>query len=312
MTTGKACASDMDCVGPAGSAGTNRCSSDFNFTITGVKVEIYPTPICLPIVTMGQQTFVASCDPAPSNDPMGNLIHFCDGPDSPSSTGICIPNNPQQPLPMQGVCLPKCSFQIDGSKPAGCPGNDTCVPFTFELDNTTGTVSGFGYCYGSCANDSECAGLPPVGDAGPFVCQKDIGFCTNAPVARGVDGGAGSIGSPCTRTQGDPSDGGVGLCNCEYSPSTLNGYCTQSCVVGDPNSTCPEGYVCDNGSPPVIDFGDAGSFKLTAQNPKTPGLCIPKCTVPDSGVGVDGGPQCPEFSQCLNVTLQGPDCLFSQ
>jgi hypothetical protein len=204
---------------------------------------------------------------------------------------------------MQGVCLPKCTFKLDGSKPVGCPGKDTCLTFTVDLDSTTGAVTGYGFCQGSCTQDSDCA------QAGTgFVCQKDIGFCTNKPVARGGDGGPGSIGTQCTKAQAEPTTG-VGLCNCQFNSQSNNGYCTQSCVVGDQTYPCPQGYVCDNGSAPVIDFGDAGKFPQTMQNVDTPGLCIAKCTVPDAGTLEDGAAQCPPFGQCVNLTVPGPDCF---
>jgi hypothetical protein len=290
MTTGKQCKSDTDCKG---AAGTNVCSIDYNGgTVYGVtKVEIWPTPVCLPkIVSTG------NCDPAPSYDPTGSSIHFCDGPDNPSSPGICIPNNTQMPSPGQGICLPKCSFAPDGTAATGCVGHNTCVPFTFVLyDNDAGVPTpppvGYGFCQGSCQQDSDC------GDLGAnYHCQVDIGFCTTNPVVRNVDAGNG-VGGSCT----NPSGGQSTACFCAGSNTTGTGYCTSACVVG--GNACPDGYTCDNGFPGTLSFGDAGTFNYTKQTQGSVGTCFKPCTMADAATG------CPPNSTCQNISLVGPDCI---
>lgn len=296
-TTGKSCASTADCNG-------NACSNMYAFTVTNIKVQIWPQPVCIvPIPTAG-----GNCDPAPPTDPQGMGVHFCDGPDAVSSPGICLPNT-QPAQSMLGLCLPKCTFAMDGSAPSGCPSPDTCVPYTFILDQT-GAVTGYGFCQGSCTQDSDCKAL---GTSPAYTCQKDIGFCTSAPVARGVDGGAGSIGTACTKAQDN-----MGVCNCEYQQTgtTNAGYCTQACVVGDTNNPCPAGYICDDGLFPSLDFGDAGTFPWTSENAGTAGTCQATCTSPDAGgasdaaseAGSEAGAQCPPNSVCSGQTLKGPDC----
>jgi hypothetical protein len=302
-TSGKACKSAADCNG-------NVCSNQYAFTITNIKVELWPQPICIvPIPPPGGAA--GNCDPAPPTDPTGLSLHFCDGPDDPTAPGICLANNFQMPQSMQGFCLPKCTFKMDGSAATGCPAPDTCVPFTFVLDQT-GAVTGYGFCQGSCTQDADCSALGPT-----YKCQTDIGFCTTAPVARGeapADAGAeagavaGAIGSACTKAQND-----MGFCNCESGQAApMNGYCTRACVVGDANNPCPDGYVCDVGLGTDINFGDAGMFTLAADPKGSAGTCQAKCTVPDSGVGTDGGPQCPPASGCIGQTVVGPDCYPNQ
>ncbi len=313
-TSGKACASAADCNG-------NDCSNMYAFKVTNIAVQIWPQPVCLVPISAGGG---GNCDPAPPGDPQGMGIHFCDGPDDPSAPGICLPNtSPAQS--MMGLCLPKCTFKLDGSAASGCPSPDTCVPFTFILDQA-GAVTGYGFCQGSCTQDSDCKALGTT-----YSCQKDIGFCTNAPVARGEDGGAGSIGTACTKAQES-----TGLCNCEFQQSgaTNAGYCTHACVVGDTNNPCPAGYVCDNGLGPSIVFsGDAGTFTLAGETAGSAGTCQATCTLSDAGAGTDdggvseggvseggvseggasgGGAQCPGNSTCVATTLKGPDCYPPQ
>jgi hypothetical protein len=289
-TTGKPCAGDMDCNG-------NACSSDYAAKVTGVTVQLWPTPLCIVPIPVGSAT-IANCDPAPPTDPTGNLIHFCDGPDDPSAPGICLPNTTPATA-MDGLCLPKCTFGLDGSKASGCPGTDACVPYTFELDSMTNVVSGFGFCQGLCIKDADCSALGTS-----YKCQTDIGFCTMTTVTRGVADSGGAVGSSCTKATGD-----TGLCNCEYNITTNNGYCTQACLVGDTTNPCPAGYVCDDGFGGDVNFGDAGDFKLLKQTLGSAGLCLATCSVPDAGVGADGGAQCPPFGNCSSSTLVGPDCI---
>ena len=67
-----------------GGPGINKCSTAYEWTVTGIKVQLWPTPVCLtPLPTGGTNSF--NCDPAPSWDPMGAVIHTCDAPDVQNS-----------------------------------------------------------------------------------------------------------------------------------------------------------------------------------------------------------------------------------
>ena len=132
-TTGKKCSSDSDCH-PDGGAGVNMCSVDVGGTITGVTVQLWATPVCL--VPPSGSSAQGNCDPVPQGVDDG-LPHFCDGPDLATSPGLCLPFDLNNPQPGQGTCYPLCTFVLDGSKPAGCVGTDTCLPVSFVRDGTT-------------------------------------------------------------------------------------------------------------------------------------------------------------------------------
>jgi hypothetical protein len=298
MTTGKPCESDADCKGTSG-PGTNVCSIDYTFIVNGVKAQLWPTPLCLPRLPTTANS--GSCDPAPPYDPTGSSIHFCDGPDDPGSPGICIPNNTAAPVSGQGVCLPKCTFATDGSPATGCPGKDTCAPYTFVLPpGDAGAPApppvGYGFCQGSCQQDSDCTAAPPKGLGPGYSCQLDIGFCTKTPVVRAVDAGA-AIGDGCR----SPATGQSTACFCAANSTTQAGYCTSACVVG--GAACPSGYTCDNGFGGTLSFGDAGTYSYSKQTVGSVGTCYASCTHIDSGVG------CPPNSTCGSSTLAGPDCI---
>jgi hypothetical protein len=297
MTTGMPCTSDTMCKSANG-PGSNICSTGVGisnpfFGVSGASP--WPTPICMmKPPAAGSQ---GNCDPAPSYDPQGQELHFCDGPDDPSSPGICIPNNAQMPTSGAGFCYPKCTFAIDGSKQQGCIGADTCVPFTFVLFNNDAGVPqpppvGYGYCYGACQQDADCSGLGTG-----YKCQVDLGFCTKTPVTREADAG-GAVGAACT----NPSGGTSTACYCPANTTTGAGYCTSSCVVG--GNPCPTGYVCDNGLGGMVSFSnDGGDYTLAMQNPGTLGTCFEKCTAVDASAG------CPPNGLCSNASLAGPDCV---
>jgi hypothetical protein len=321
-TTGKPCTSDSDCVTATG-PGINTCSSDYGFSITDVTVALWATPVC--IVTPPQSAGEGNCDPAPQGN--DGLPHFCDGPDDPTSPGLCVPFDVNNPQPGQGVCYPLCTFAIDGSKATGCAGTDTCFPVTFLRSTSAGTVTGYGFCGGGCQQDSDCT---PLG-AG-FVCQTDIGYCTQKKVTR-----TKAIGTACTVSlTGAADDVTTGACNCDSDPMTGQGFCSSSCVVG--GLPCPGGWTCDAGFPNPLTFtsstGTTITVPLTAQNIGTPGVCRPACTLADAGVvdsgaapGADGGDDagsdaaatpivldggvggCPVNATCQNVDLAGPDCV---
>jgi len=310
-TTGKPCTTDSDCVTASG-PGINKCSIDYPQIITNVTVQLLPSPTCmLPLPTSG--TGIGNCDPAPPSDPSGMLIHYCDGPDDPTSPGVCVPGtNP--PASCAGTCLQQCTFPLDGSAQTGCIGKDTCFLFAFNVDTTTDAVTGVGYCQGSCQADGDCSGL----GAG-YVCQTDIGLCTKKLVTRTKQPGAACSAVPNTVAGNDSA---TGACNCLTDTTTNTGYCAVACIVGgDP---CPTGSICDNELPNAVQLPDGSVVTVTKENPGTPGSCMPVCSLTasaDSGAGgtVDSGlssadsgggsPGCPAASTCQDVTPVGPDCV---
>jgi hypothetical protein len=320
MTTGKVCTKDSDCVGDGG-PGVNVCSGDSTllFSVTNVPVMLEPTPVC--ILPPPTSTAVGNCDPAPNG--ADGLPHFCDGPDdiTKPGPGICIPFDPTNPQPNQGTCFPLCTFQSDGTKVSGCAGNNACVPFTFTFD-TNSVATGYGACQGGCQQDSDCSALGTG-----FVCQTDIGFCTNMPLTR-----TKTVGTSCSAA-GTTNDQTTGACNCVASSATDLGACATSCVVG--GLPCPNGLKCDSDllSPIVFVAEDGGmtSVPLT-QSPGLSGTCSAPCSFSDAGVpadagalldaapadaeadaGTDAAPAtsggCPPNLTCQAATSVGPDCL---
>jgi len=285
--TGERCDASSDCA----DGGTGPvCSNSFTQNVTGVPAQIFPAPVCiLPLPDGGG----GNCDPAPlDSDPDGLKVHYCDGPDDPSSPGVCVPFNPADPVPGMGACYPKCTFGTDGSAATGCAGGNTCAFLNYVLvtpadGGTTAdgghVAQGVGYCQGTCLTDADCAAL---GDGGAgYSCQKDIGFCTQDPVVR-----TKALGEACTK---DDSD--AGACNCFAGPSG-NGYCSTRCIVGvvgadagdggdGGGGACPAGWVCDTGQPAVATFfGLADSFPVAGPTVGMVGTCAPACTLPvDAG-----------------------------
>jgi hypothetical protein len=312
-TSGKACTTDADCTSPGG-PGINKCSNDFTFVVTNVKTQLVPDPICIvPPSNTG------NCDPAPASDPTGSGIHFCDGPDLPTSPGICFALT-QPPTSGEGACLPVCTFPLDGSggAPSGCVGKDTkntCFPFAFGFD-ASNNPTGYGYCQGSCQADADCSALGTG-----YVCQTDIGACTKTLVKRTKQVGQACSADP-TMTAGN--DNATGACNCLPDTTSNNGYCTTACVVGgDP---CQTGWICDNLQPSVLQDPDGTVITVTAENVQTPGVCMPACSLADGGTpattdagttgspvdagsGEGGSPGCPANSVCEMITPAGPDCV---
>jgi hypothetical protein len=307
-TTGKACTSDSECT----SADGDTCSSDYPVTAAGVIGQALPQPVCM------QSPESDNCDPAPASDPFGQDMHFCDGPDDPSSPGICLADNPTSPMSGMGTCMPKCTFATDGSAAVGCLAPDTCTPVIYQPSDS-GAIVGYGFCQGTCQKDADC---PPQSGVAA-TCETDVGICTTQPVTRSL-----AIGDACTF-----DDYQAGNCNCDPDPSSGTGFCITTCVVG--GTPCPVGWVCDTGIPAVLMIGN-GSLTLTTQNPGLAGMCLPACpaseavqsalVVVDGGV-VDGGAddaesldaalapdagagfQCPAGSTCTAGTVAGPDCV---
>ena len=270
-TTGKACSTDANCH--AG-ANVNRCSSDYPVTLANVSVQLWSTPVCiLPIpATTG------NCDPAPPSDPTGQRAHFCDGPDSPQSPGVCVPNTPGAPAGQQGLCYPKCTFAADGSPPTGCAGSNRCA--FLATTSTGGVVSGVGFCQSTCQADADCSAL-----GSGYVCQTDVGGCTQSPVNRSV-----APGIACTAANA--------ACTC-VSAGNAAGYCSTPCVVG--GTACPNGWVCDTGEPSTA-APDSGVSPFTQQNTGMAGVCLAACTAADAAV------TCPSNSTCASASVAGPDC----
>jgi hypothetical protein len=310
-TSGKACTMDSDCNG---GAGINKCSIDYEGTVTSLKVEFWPSPICLPALPMTAGG--GNCDPcgiSAGGTCADMAIWGCDSDpttlDPTSSPGLCLPNNATAPVAMQGTCIPRCQLALDGSKATGVTAPNTCVPYTF-LEPATGPIIGIGFIQGTCQADADCKGLGTG-----WVCQVDIGFCTQATAQKAR---TKTIGTACTSGTSTMSDSSTGACNCISANNATNmgtasatlfaGFCGSSCVVG--GTACPDAYICDAFYPSgPLQFGDAMAPALTMQNTGVAGSCIQPCTTVDAGTGADGGAQCPPNSQCLLQTLEGPDCL---
>lgn len=265
QTTGQPCSSDAMCWGANG-PGTNRCTIDADYvrTVAGVAVQLWPSPICLPPLPPAVGT-AGNCDPAPPSDPLGAIPHFCDGPDVPTSPGVCVPFSLNSPQSGQGICYPKCTFATSGGQSVGCAGNDTCVFYNFVLFGSS--ITGVGFCQGSCQQDADCVAL----GAG-YVCQSDLGFCTKSPVVRTL-----GMGESCAS-----ADANAGACNCYFNAVTDSGYCTTACVVG--GTTCPSGWVCDPAEPAVVSFvGVATTYPVGGATTGMVGTCVPACASTDGG-----------------------------
>jgi hypothetical protein len=318
-TTGKPCTTDADCNG---GQGINKCSNGMVVTlIAGMqRVQFLPTPVCL--MPGGNQ---GNCDPAPPTDPTGTFLHYCDGPDDSRSPGLCVPFDTQNPVSGQGHCEVQCSFVFDGSAPTGCIGKDTCTP-AYVVTDQTGAMSGLGWCQGTCEQDSDCSALNGPGDAGTWVCQTDIGFCTQRRIVRKKQ-----IGQACSQSA-RVNDLTAGNCDCSaVDPVTGNGFCTSSCIVGGSVNLCPAGWVCDNLTSNTLPDGTP----ITAENNDTPGQCMPVCSLgeggaPEAGTSEGGGQDgasdgssdasggtseasapltCPTGSTCQELTPVGATCV---
>jgi hypothetical protein len=308
-TTGKACTSDSDCTSTNG-PGINVCSSSFPGTVGNVTVQFWSTPVCIIPPT------TANCDPAPVGQAYGP--HYCDGPDLPTSPGICVPFDFASPVSGEGLCYPKCSFTVGGTA-TGCAGSNVCsLDWSFEPD--AGPIAGIGFCQSVCQTDADCASLGTG-----YGCQTDIGLCTQKKVTR-----TKSIGEACSvALDGGADDNTTGACFC-FSGSTGAGFCTSACVTG--GVACPNGWVCDSSE---TDMPFPGVTETTGTKDVS-GFCLPPCSLADAGTadaapllteastaddsGVDAAPvtpvdagaaasACPGTSTCQAGTLAGPDCM---
>ncbi len=268
-TTGKACTTDADCS-PTG-LGINKCSPSL-YTMSG---PVWPTSVCLPSV---------ACDPGADN-----FIHYCDGPDDPSSPGICYPNPNGG-----GDCFPQCNVNADGAAITGCLANEACSVFGSGV-TTSGKPVAVGFCSAACSADSQC----PAGSK----CQRDQGVCLTT-----VTTPTKKVGDPCS------ANDAATVCNCYQNQKSGVGYCTEVCVVGAVPSQCPAGYVCDAQLPSVVVNAatDASVNAFTVQNTGLAGVCLQAC-----GGGADAGgdaastviPACPVTATCSTLTAGGPDCV---
>jgi hypothetical protein len=243
-TTGLPCASDADCQ-PVGGPGVAVCSLSLTPTV-------YPTPVCM----------ILGCDPGADN-----FIHYCDGPDDPSSPGICLAVTSTQSL-----CLPQCAFAGDGSPSQGCIGHDACSFYGAGVDSNNDVV-GVGYCWGACTADAQCP-------SGTF-CQINQGECVTTAMTPSK-----ALGQACTAAD---STSGACSCNLDLSSTATNppGLCTQSCQVGLTDNACPSGFVCQAFEPNTLTGATAGSSTpgFTTQNTGLLGLCEAACTPGDAGGG---------------------------
>jgi len=190
---GKACTTNADCATPNG-PNLAVCS---NTVFQGE--DFFPTAVCV----------LPSCSPVTSS----TAVHFCDGPDDPSSPGLCVTSGGGS------VCLPKCTYDKQGGAPKGCVGKDACNSYPITA------AGGIGYCFGGCTQDLDCQDGQK--------CQTDRGWCLP-----GVTPPTKSLGAACTE-----SDSNALVCNCLYG-TNKTGYCSQFCTIG--GAACPNGYVCDS------------------------------------------------------------------
>jgi hypothetical protein len=242
-------------------------------------VNPLPTPVCMVPPGSGNG---GNCDPAPPSDPSAQLPHFCDGPDSPDSPGICVAVSSGAHA---GSCSPMCVFALDGSSPSGCAGLDTCGPTAFIALDTSNQLFGWGSCLGTCEKSADCAAL-----GSGYTCQTDTGYCTASPVTRPKH-----LGEACTA-----NDSTTGACNCLPGMSG-SGYCTSACVLG--GAPCPNGWRCDTLQSASVHVG-GNVLAVPAENSGMSGLCVAPCTAPDGGPAL-----CPSNSTCQSGTPLGPACL---
>ena len=272
-TTGKACTTDADCH-PAGGPGVNICSNDDTIFQAGA---LFPSPVCF---------MPSKCDPGTDGG-----IHFCDGPDDPSSPGVCLPTTTPAQTGM-GICLPQCNFKPDGSAVTGCVGKDQCDIYGIGSDSS-GNPLGIGYCYNGCDTDADCTA---ASSKGAQHCQADEGICVAAVTVDLPQGtGCNSNATPAP------------ACNCIANTSTGLGYCGQYCKVG--GTECTAGWICDVQLPTELtNAQDAEVPGWTSNNPGMAGFCAPSCMGDAGHTQLDSG-TCPSDSTCQTGDVGGPDCL---
>ena len=222
-TTGATCTDDTACN--VTGDGINKCSNKLFSAGT-----LYPTPVCIG----------TDCDPGD-----GTTIVGCD-----KDTGVCLSTG------TGGICIPVCAFDDSGAAPAGCKGKDVCNVYGWGKDST-GKVTGVGYCFGGCKADADCAG----GDK----CQVEDGLCVKT-----LKTYAKRLGDPCVKADYDTATG----CICDYDSTSGQGYCTTSCFVG--GTACPTGFGCAAGLPKTSSTD--GSALFTKDPTGMAGSCLKTCS----------------------------------
>ncbi|HEX4513409.1 MAG TPA: hypothetical protein VH054_07730 [Polyangiaceae bacterium] len=214
---GKACTTDKDCATTNG-PNLARCS---NTVFNGE--DFFPTAVCI----------LPSCTPVTSS----SGVHYCDGPDDPSSPGICVTSGTSG-----SACVPKCTYDKQGGAPKGCVGKDVCNSYPITA------AAGVGYCFGGCTQDGDCQDGQK--------CQTDRGWCLP-----GVTPPTKNVGDACTASDLDAL-----VCNCLYGTSKT-GYCSSFCIVG--GAACPSGFTCDS-----LEIRASG---FTTPNAGMAGYCTASC-----------------------------------
>ncbi len=281
-TVGETCKTNADCQ-PAGGAGINICSATLT---SGV---LFPTPVCV----------LPACDPGTD----GNL-HFCDGPDMPTSPGVCFNLGGGS-----GYCLPQCQLLTTGAPPIGCAAGSACAELALGVDSKGDVAGAFGACLSACVQDADC----PAGT----VCQVDTGSCVTkiVPPTKAAGAPCTDGDTACSCFTGVLADGGVG-----------DGVCAPSCVTG-PTSSCPAGFVCDALLETTVMTADASVAGFSIENPGLIGRCFQSCSAgaPTGdaslpGASADGAAPggdasstaagtCPAVTTCETFETAGPDCL---
>lgn len=191
-------------------------------------------------------------------------VDYCD-----LNRGICLSGG------TSNYCVQKCSFGNSTAAPTGCTGVNTCNAYGFSRD-TTGVVSGVGFCLGTCTATAEC----PTG----FLCQVETGVCTTSANYRTY---TLAVGTTCTA-------GTTTTCNC-LGRTGQSGVCTKACIVGR-TGTCSTGFSC---SPDVPKTFSDGSTAFTATPAGLSGNCLKNCTV---------NADCPTGTYCDTNDTVGKVC----
>ena len=247
-TTGQACSKSTDC--DVLRNGVQKCTAD-----TFAPDTIYPTPVC-----------IGTTCPLP--DP--SKVTYCDG-----TAGFCLASG------TSNICLPACVFGDSTAPPTGCIGHDVCNFYAY-----TATPTGFGYCFGGCTTDGDCAS---------GICQTETGLCLKATVTYSL-----TIGTACTQADAGSATAAA-KCDCLYATSSGKGYCSQFCTMG--GASCPSGFTCDASLPKVDPVSKTPLFSSAPTG--LAGSCLKNCAV-DSDCTALGG-YCEQMAGTAHKTCQiGP------
>ena len=232
-TTGSPCTDDTAC--DTTGDGINKCSNKLFKAGT-----LYPTPVCIG----------TDCDPGD-----GTSIVGCD-----MDKGVCLSTG------TGGICIGACGFDDSGAAPTGCQGKDVCNVYGWGKD-TSGKLTGVGYCFGGCKADADCTG----GDK----CQVEDGLCVKAPNTY-----AKKLGDPCVKADYDKATG----CICNYDSTSGQGYCIKACYVG--GAACDTGFSCSAGLPKTSSTD--GSALFTKDPTGMAGSCLKTCSADADCAAVHG------------------------